>query len=207
MAQNAPPDWDLTMQRRLADGEAAALGESYDRFAPLVHGLAHRVLTDERAADRITSEVFARLWEHPEAYDPARGPLRSWLAEFTHRLAVQRLRSTRTAALARCDGHIGSTEELERTVHSASVAARADYLRTAMPAPLRAALELAYSTRRDCRQAAADLGISEAETHHRLRFGLRLLATAHGADPLDPPLGYGTPPSARDAPPGHGRPK
>ncbi|GGS64461.1 hypothetical protein GCM10010270_39590 [Streptomyces violaceus] len=45
MAQkDVPPRWDRKMQQRLARGEAAALGELYDRFASLVHGLAHRVL-------------------------------------------------------------------------------------------------------------------------------------------------------------------
>ncbi len=60
------PRWDRKMQQRLARGEAAALGEMYDRFASLVHNLAHRVLDDERAADSVTREVFARVWEHPE---------------------------------------------------------------------------------------------------------------------------------------------
>ena len=63
--KDAPPRWDRKMQQRLARGEAAALGELYDRFASLVHGLAHRVLGDERAADGITREVFAHVWEHP----------------------------------------------------------------------------------------------------------------------------------------------
>ena len=72
--QDAPPRWDRKMQQRLARGEAAALGELYDRFASLVHGLAHRVLGDERAADGITREVFTHVWEHPDAYDPQAGP-------------------------------------------------------------------------------------------------------------------------------------
>lgn len=160
-AKDAPPRWDRKMQQRLARGEAAALGELYDRFASLVHGLAHRVLGDERAADGITREVFVHVWENPESYDPKQGPLRSWVATLTHRLAVQRLRATETAALA-LEGR-GTTEELERKVRSASVAARADYIVTSMPTPLRAALELAYFQRRDYRQAAADLGVTEDE--------------------------------------------
>ncbi|WP_326722391.1 MULTISPECIES: sigma-70 family RNA polymerase sigma factor [unclassified Streptomyces] len=184
---NAPPRWDRKMQQRLARGEAAALGELYDRFASLVHGLAHRVLGDERAADGITREVFTHVWENPDSYDPKQGPLRSWVATLTHRLAVQRLRATETAALAR-DG-LGTTEELERKVRSASVAARADYIVTSMPAPLRAALELAYFQRRDYRQAAADLGVTEDEARRRLRLGLQLLSTAHdtGGSPGAPP--------------------
>jgi RNA polymerase sigma-70 factor (ECF subfamily) len=177
------------MQQRLARGEAAALGELYDRFASLVHGLAHRVLGDERAADGITRDVFAHVWEHPESYDPKQGPLRSWLATLTHRLAVQRLRATETAALAQDAG--GTTEELERRVRRASVAARADYIVQSMPTPLRAALELAYFQRRDYRQTAADLGVTEDEARRRLRLGLQLLSTAHDAGAPGAPPGYG----------------
>jgi RNA polymerase sigma-70 factor (ECF subfamily) len=187
--KDAPPRWDRRMQQRLARGEAAALGELYDRFASLVHGLAHRVLADERAADGITCEVFAHVWEHPEAYDPQQGPLRSWVAGLTHRLAVQRLRTTETAALAR--GGQGSPEELERKVRRASVAARADYIVHSMPAPLRAALELAYFQRRDYRQTAVDLGVTEDEARRRLRLGLQLLSTAHDAGSPGAPPGYG----------------
>lgn len=187
--KDAPPRWDRKMQQRLARGEAAALGELYDRFASLVHGLAHRVLGDERAADGITREVFVHVWEHPEAYDPKQGPLRSWVAGLTHRLAVQRLRATETAALNQ--GTEGSTEELERKVRHASVAARADYIVQSMPTPLRAALELAYFQRRDYRQAAADLSITEDEARRRLRLGLQLLSTAHDAGAPGAPPGYG----------------
>lgn len=187
--KDAPPRWDRKMQQRLARGEAAALGELYDRFASLVHGLAHRVLGDERAADVITREVFVHVWEHPEAYDPKQGPLRSWVAGLTHRLAVQRLRATETAALTQDTE--GSTEELERKVRHASVAARADYIVQSMPTPLRAALELAYFQRRDYRQAAADLSITEDEARRRLRLGLQLLSTAHDTGAPGAPPGYG----------------
>ena len=182
--EDAPPRWDRRMQQRLTHGEAAALGECYDRFASLVHGLAHRVLGDEEAADGITREVFAHVWQNPEAYDPKQGPLRSWVAMLTHRLAVQRLRATETAALAR-DAR-GTPEELEHKVRHASVTARADYIVTSMPAPLRAALERAYFQRRDYRQTATDLGITEDEARRRLRLGLQLLSTAYDTDPSGP---------------------
>ncbi|MGW5326368.1 RNA polymerase sigma factor [Streptomyces sp. NPDC004014] len=190
MAQkDVPPRWDRKMQQRLARGEAAALGELYDRFASLVHSLAHRVLGDERAADGVTREVFAHVWEHPDTYDPKQGPLRTWVAQVTQRLAVQRLRADESAALPRGgSGFAEELESLESRVCRASVAARADYIVHSMPAPLRAALELAYFQRRDYRQAAADLGVTEDEARRRLRLGLQLLSTAHDAGA---PPGYG----------------
>ncbi|MFE0360446.1 sigma-70 family RNA polymerase sigma factor [Streptomyces griseoaurantiacus] len=194
--KDAPPRGDRRMQQRLAHGEAAALGELYDRYATLVHGLAHRVLGEDSAADALTREVFVHLWEHPDTYDPEQGPLRSWVAEVTHRLAVRRLRAAgghgRAATGIGTGTGTGTGEpdaepdperELERTVRRASVAARADYIATSLPAPLKAALERAYFQRRDYRQTAADLGITEDEARRRLRLGLQLLATAHDTVP------------------------
>lgn len=178
------------MQQRLARGEAAALGELYDRFASLVHSQAHRVLEDEEAAGQVTREVFGYIWENPDAYDPRQGPMRAWVARLTNTRAVRRLRESEAASLAPGDG--GTSEELEQRVLRAAVAARADYIRSSMPAPLRAALELAYFQRRDYRQTAADLGVTEDEARRRLRLGLQLLSTAH-TRPLEgsSPPGYG----------------
>lgn len=159
------------MQQRLARGEEAALGEFYDRYAPLVHSLAHRVLDDDEAADHITRDVFGFVWENPDAYDPRRGSLRSWIAALTQSRAVQRLRFEEDRAR-------GSQDEIEAKVREATTAARADFIVTSMPAPLRQALELAYFRRRDYRQTAADLGVTEDEARRRLRLGLQLLSTA-----------------------------
>ncbi|MGW3436747.1 sigma-70 family RNA polymerase sigma factor [Streptomyces bacillaris] len=188
MAKDAPPRWDRGMQQRLVRGEAAALGELYDRFASLVHSQAHRMLDDEDAADLVTREVFAQVWENPEAYDPQQGSMRSWVARLTHRHAVQRLRRAATASYAEEHGEGGAPgpEELERRVRSATSAARADFIVSSMPASLRQALELAYIQRRDYRQTAADLGVTEDEARRRLRLGLQLLSTA-GTRPLDGP--------------------
>jgi RNA polymerase sigma-70 factor (ECF subfamily) len=49
---------------------------------------------------------------------------------------------------------------------------------TAMPGSLRTVLELAYVRRRDYREAAAELGVSEDEARRRVRLGLQLLSTA-----------------------------
>ncbi|MGK5531664.1 sigma-70 family RNA polymerase sigma factor [Streptomyces sp. URMC 129] len=173
MAHETPPRWDREMQQRLERGEAAALAELYDRFASLAYGIAQRVLDDEAATAQVTREVFAVLWESPPDFTPDTGPMRSWVAGLAHRLAVQRLR-------ADLDGRASGAERAEAAeqVRSASTAARADYIVTSMPAPLREALELTRFQRRDYRQVAEQLGITEAEARRRLRLGLQLLSTA-----------------------------
>ncbi|MEV7866838.1 sigma-70 family RNA polymerase sigma factor [Streptomyces sp. NPDC088124] len=187
MAKNTPPRWDRRMQQRLARGEAAALGELYDRYASLVHSLAHRVLDDDKAADRVTRDVFGHVWENPDTYDPRQGSLRSWVANVTQELAVRQLRETEREAFE-ASGE-GSPEELEQKIRRASAAARADYIVRSMPKPLLSALQLAYFQRRDCRQTAEDLGVTEDEARRRLRLGLQLLSTANSraGDGLPPP--------------------
>ncbi|MDT0320375.1 sigma factor [Streptomyces millisiae] len=171
MAHETPPQWDRDMCQRLRRGEATALAEVYDRFASLAYGIAQRVLDDEEFTAGVTHDVFAGLWASPHAFDPRRGPMRSWIAEEAHRVAVDRLR--------RRPGVGRDPDEVAAKVRAASTAARADYIVTAMPAPLRDALELTRFQRQDCAQTAARLGITEAEARRRLRLGLQLLSSAH----------------------------
>ncbi|MET7640439.1 sigma-70 family RNA polymerase sigma factor [Streptomyces sp. NPDC005438] len=175
MANETPPRWDRRMRQRLVRGEAAALGELYDLYAPLVHSLATRVLDDNTDADQTTREVFTHVWENPETFDPSDGTLRSWIADLAQQRAVARLRKRHS--------RLETPSRVEEKVLAASTAARADYIAGSMPASLRAALHLAYFQRQDYRQAATQLGVTEEEARRRLRLGLQLLSTAVPAGP------------------------
>ncbi|MFD0743938.1 putative protein N(5)-glutamine methyltransferase [Phytohabitans flavus] len=75
-----PPDeGDARLRERLVAGDGDALAEVYDRWSGLIHTLALRITDDAAAAEDITQDVFVRLWQRPEAYDPERGALRTWL--------------------------------------------------------------------------------------------------------------------------------
>ncbi|MEU9128322.1 sigma factor [Kitasatospora sp. NPDC048540] len=82
---------DAQVPRRLLRGEESALGELYDHHAPLVHGLAWRLLDDQDDAEQLTREVFAGVWRAPECLDPAHGPLRDRLARLTRHRAAELL--------------------------------------------------------------------------------------------------------------------
>ena len=190
MAVSAPLRWDRRIQRRLVRGEESALGELYDQFAPLVHGLALRVLADQEAAEQITREVFAQVWEHPEEFDPAGGSMRSWIGTLTHRRAVHRLRLEQGTA-----GDAGEREGageheaaqsagLEEEALAAATAARVQHIVAGLPQTLRETLLLTYFGGRTYRQAAKELGITPAGAKHRMRLGLQLLATALASEPI-----------------------
>ncbi|WP_369183381.1 RNA polymerase sigma factor [Streptomyces sp. Y1] len=216
-APDETPRWDERLQRRLARGEETALGELYDQLSPMVHGLAGRVLGDQAAAARLTREVFARVWERPEDFDPAQGSLRSWLGALTHRLAVERLRARRAADLvptraaggtaddpaaaeaaeAATGAHEApeSAESAEAEIRAVAAAARAQYVVESLPAPLRETIAVTYYDGRTYQETARLLGISEQAAKQRMRLGLALLATELAEDatrpdrPRDPDTG------------------
>ncbi|MFJ8627784.1 sigma-70 family RNA polymerase sigma factor [Kitasatospora sp. NPDC093550] len=168
-----PPRWDEQLQRRLARGEETALGELYDQLAPMVHGLAGRILADQTAAAQLTREIFAHVWEHPEDFDPARGSLRSWLGALTHTRAVERLRVRRAAEhLPGCD-----TRGAEAEIRAVATAARVQYVVDSLPQTLRETIAVTYYDGRTYRETARLLGISEQAAKQRMRLGLELLAT------------------------------
>ncbi|MGV9266298.1 sigma-70 family RNA polymerase sigma factor [Kitasatospora sp. NPDC003701] len=178
------PRWDEQLQRRLARGEETALGELYDQLAPMVHGLAGRILADQAAAAQLTREIFAHVWEHPEAFDPAQGSLRSWLGALTHSRAVDRLRVRRAAEAPPVGDGVdgtGGTGVLagpaEEEIRAVATAARVQYVVESLPQSLRETIAVSYYDGRTYQETARRLGISEQTAKQRMRLGLELLAT------------------------------
>jgi RNA polymerase sigma-70 factor (ECF subfamily) len=179
--QRARSAWERAVRARLADGDDAALGEVYDQYSSFVFGLAQRVIGDARAAEDVSQDVFLHVWEHPDAFDPERGSLRTWLGTLTHRRAVdyvrreeaRRRRAERDAR--RRPTHIPDVEEMATAlVQAERVRAALDQL----PDDQRRCIYLAYFGGKTYRQVAEVLGIPEGTAKSRLRLGLRRIADA-----------------------------
>src|SRR5262249_30570206 len=157
-----------------------ALPELYDQFGPYVYGLAARVIGDRRAAEDVTQDVFLSLWERPEAFDPERGPLRTFVGTLAHRRAIdvvrrEEARRRRAAREAATIVPIPDVDELAIAILAAErVRAEVDRL----PVEQREAIELAYFGGRTYRQVAAQLGVPEGTVKSRMRLGLRRIADA-----------------------------
>ncbi|WP_034418013.1 sigma-70 family RNA polymerase sigma factor [Deinococcus frigens] len=92
--QAEQPDTDARLALRLRQREEAALSEVYDQHSGAVYGVLNRLLGDA-AAQEALQDVFVRLWERPESYDPARAGLKTFLLVMARSRALDRLRATK----------------------------------------------------------------------------------------------------------------
>lgn len=155
-----------------------ALAEAYRRHAGAVFGLAKRLLTDHARAEEIVQEVFVRLWNEPNRFDPERGTLRSFLLANAHGRAVDLIRSD-VSRRRREERDASRTAEAGYDVaHEVWDMALASHVRDAMgelSGGERAAIELAYFGGLSYREVATRLGEAEGTVKSRIRAGLKKL--------------------------------
>ena len=153
-----------------------ALAEAYRRHAGASFALARRLLGDREMSEEIVQEVFLRLWNRPDRFDPERGSLRSYLLAQTHGRSVDLLRSE-TSRRKREERDARETAEsgpdIERQVVDMTVAERMQGIVSALPEDERRAIELAYFGGHTYRQVAVMLDAPEGTVKSRIRSGLR----------------------------------
>jgi RNA polymerase sigma-70 factor, ECF subfamily len=182
------PDRDWS--RRLRAGDESALREVYREHAAAVLGLATRVLGNAAHAEDVAQDVFVRLWEQPERFDPSRGRLRSFLLAMTHSRAVERLR-TEDSQRRRIEAAGRQPVDTDAFDPTRSVADRESgrAVRRALaelPHEQRTAIELAYFGGLSYRDVAVALAEPEGTVRTRIRAGMRKMRAALQAEEVSP---------------------
>ena len=153
-----------------------ALAEAYRRHAGSVFSLARRLLGDGALAEEVVQEVFLRLWNTPDRFDPDRGSLRSYLLAQAHGRAVDLLRSE-TSRRLREERQVRETAEggydIEREVMDLNVAEHVQEAMAGLPLDERRAITLAYFGGHTYREVATLLDQPEGTVKSRIRTGLR----------------------------------
>ncbi len=161
----------------VAGGDRRAFGQLYDEFAPRVYAVCRAVLRDDAHAEEVSQEVFLKIWELAERYNPNRGTVASWIAMLAHSMAVNRVRSVEAArsrdqkfaVQSHCGEAIdGVSDELLRR-------AEQDEVRTALrtlTAVQHEAIMLAFYLRHTHVEMSQILGIPLGTVKSRIHDGL-----------------------------------
>lgn len=167
---------DASLVMAIARWRSDALAEAYRRHGGAVFALARRVTGDRTVGEEVVQEVFLRLWNQPEKFDPARGSLRSFLLAQAHGRAVDILRSEgsrrrREENEARMAAEGGY--DIDREVWDLALADRVRDVMAGLPDDERKAIQLAYFGGHSYRQVATMLGQPEGTVKSRIRSGLK----------------------------------
>lgn len=82
--------WELI--QRMARRDGAALAEFYRMWAPVLLGIACRMLGDRHEADELLRLTFERIWKNAATYDVHQAPPFVWAFMMMRDLAMKRQR-------------------------------------------------------------------------------------------------------------------
>jgi RNA polymerase sigma-70 factor (ECF subfamily) len=171
---------DAQLVTSIARYSEVALAEVYRRHGGAVFGLAKRVLQNPAEAEDVTQEVFLRLWNQPDRFDPDRGSLRSFLLTQAHGRAVDAVRSTSSRRARESKDAMRTAEaeyDMQHEVWDMAVADQVAHAMGELPDEERRAIELAYFDGRTYREVAQLLDQPEGTVKSRIRNGMRRMRT------------------------------
>jgi RNA polymerase sigma-70 factor (ECF subfamily) len=88
-------DDEIVLLGRIAERDAGALAELYDRVAPALLGVIRRIVRDDAESEDVLQEVLLQVWTRVQTYDPVLGRPVSWLVRIARNRAIDRYRARR----------------------------------------------------------------------------------------------------------------
>jgi RNA polymerase sigma-70 factor (ECF subfamily) len=162
----------------VSSAEDSALRALYEQHAGPLFAYALRLTSGDRGrAEDIVQETLLRAWRHPQALDPERGPVRSWLFTVARNVAVDAHRARRARPSEVGDGALAvvpAVDEIEQALDRWLIA---DAMAT-LSAEHRAVLVETYYRGRSVAEASATLGIPAGTVKSRTFYAMRALRLA-----------------------------
>jgi RNA polymerase sigma-70 factor, ECF subfamily len=162
----------------VSSAEDSALRALYEQHAGPLFAYALRLTGGDRGrSEDIVQETLLRAWRHPQALDPERGPVCSWLFTVARNVAVDAHRARKARPTEVGDEALAvvpAVDEIEQALDRWLIA---DALAT-LSVEHRAVLVETYYRGRSVAEAAATLGIPAGTVKSRTFYALRALRLA-----------------------------
>ena len=160
--------------------DQSALARIYDRLGGAIYGLSRQVLKDDGLAQDVTQEIFLRLWNEPQRFNPERGSLRSFLLREAHSRSIERVRSEEARRQRESRSEFRDRPvplDIEDDVLRSLTSDEVRNALSQLPEGERSAIVLAYYGGHSYREVASVLGAPEGTIKSRIRSGLLKLSS------------------------------
>ena len=86
-------DEEREWMTQVQNGDKLALKKLYDRFSNILLGMIYKILRDREESEDLLQEIFVKIWNKADQYDPSRGSAYSFIATLARNRAIDRTRS------------------------------------------------------------------------------------------------------------------
>jgi RNA polymerase sigma-70 factor (ECF subfamily) len=100
---------DADLFEQMKQRKSEALQVLYDRYAQIVYSLFLRTARDPATAEDLVQELFLRVWNRAQQFNPQKGSLGVWILSIARNMAVDHARS----AGARFSAKVRPIEEVD----------------------------------------------------------------------------------------------
>ena len=161
---------------RARAGDRRAFTSLYRELHPLVARFVARRVDSRADAEELVAEVFRRVVEHLDRYDPTRGKVRPWVLRIARNAIIDHYRARKSPlALEQvADGLCEASTPLEQLLDRERAARLRDLL-SKSPIETRRLLALRYGDGLRHGEIAELLGVREATVRKRISRALRQL--------------------------------
>ena len=168
---------DSALMQAIARRDEQAFAELYERYGRQMYRFFYRMLwRDAGRAEDFTQELFIKIIERPDAYDPAR-PFVTWLYTLSHNLCKNEYRRQARAAVhlsnVQPEGEATwSSENADRELLETQLRAAVD----ALPEMHRQCFILRHQEERSLQEIAEIMACPEGTVKSRLHHAVQKIA-------------------------------
>lgn len=166
---------DAALIALVGQGDKVAIGILISRHLPKVVALARRMLPQIVDAEDVAQEVFLKLWQNAQSYDPSKAKFTTWLYRITSNSCIDKIRQRQYTSLAE-DYDEAYEADQERVLEEKQRAIRVEQAMNKIPGRQKMALVLFHYQAMSLKEIAAilDLSIEAVESLlARARRGLK----------------------------------